>query len=67
VKATFSSYGDKFQVVTVNDVAVDNLSEHLEGVDAVIHAAAPLPSKGEPEALLNVRSISYRHLWRCTH
>jgi hypothetical protein len=62
IKATFSSYGDKFEVVTVNDVAVHNLSDHLEGVDAVIHAAAPLPGKGDPKALLNVRSLSSKSL-----
>ena len=54
----FSSYGDKFEVVSVNDVAVDDISEHLRGVDAVIHAAAPLPSKGDQKALLNA-SIYY--------
>jgi nucleoside-diphosphate-sugar epimerase len=40
----FASYGDKFEVVTVNDTAKDDISEVVRGVDAVIHAAAPLPS-----------------------
>jgi hypothetical protein len=57
VKAKFSSYGDKFEVVTVNDVAVDNLFEHLEGVDVVIHAATLLPGKGDPKALVKVISL----------
>ena len=35
-------------------MAVDDLSEHLQGVDAVIHAAAPLPGKGGPKALVKV-------------
>jgi hypothetical protein len=52
-KEIFASYGDKFEVVLVNDVAVDDISEQLKGVDAVIHAAAPLPSKGDQKALLN--------------
>ena len=39
----------------VNDIAVDGLDEHLNlGVDAVIHSAAPLPSKGDQKTLLNV-------------
>lgn len=38
----------------VNDIAVDGLDEHLKGVDAVIHSAAPLPSKGDQKTLLNV-------------
>jgi hypothetical protein len=42
----------------VNDVAVDDISEYLKGVDAVIHAAAPLPSKGDSKALVNVSLFS---------
>src|SRR5882762_10654695 len=57
VKEVFASHGDKFDVVSVNDLAEDNIAEHLNGVYAVIHAAAPLPSKGGPEALLNVSSF----------
>jgi len=51
-KEMFASYGDKFEVVSVNDVAVDDISEQLQGVDAVMHTAAPLPSKGDQKALL---------------
>jgi hypothetical protein len=50
----FASYGDKFEAVSVNDIATDDISEYLKGVDAVIHAAAPLPSKGDQKALVNV-------------
>jgi nucleoside-diphosphate-sugar epimerase len=49
----FASYGDKFEAVSVNDIATDDISEYLKGVDAVIHAAAPLPSKGDQKALVN--------------
>lgn len=52
-KEVFASYGNKFEAVSVNDVAVDDISEHLRDVDALIHAAAPLPSKGDQKALLN--------------
>lgn len=38
-------------------MANDDISEHLKGVDAVIHAAAPLPSKGDAKALVNVRTL----------
>jgi nucleoside-diphosphate-sugar epimerase len=51
----FASYGDKFQAVLVNDIAVDDISEHLKGVDAVMHVAAPLPSKGDAKTIVNVR------------
>jgi nucleoside-diphosphate-sugar epimerase len=49
----FASYGDKFEAVLVNDIAKDDISEYLKGVDAVMHVAAPLPSKGDQKALLN--------------
>lgn len=49
----FAPYGDKFQAVLVNDIAVDDISEHLKDVDAVMHVAAPLPSKGDPKTIVN--------------
>jgi hypothetical protein len=55
VREFFASYGDKFQAVLVNDIAMDDISEHLKGVDAVMHVAAPLPSKGDPKTIVNVR------------
>jgi len=54
----FGSYGDKFEVVSVDNLAVDNISEHLKGVDAVIHAAAPLPSASDAKGLLQVSLTS---------
>jgi len=35
--------------------AMDYTSERLKGVDAVIHAIAPLPGKGDQKELLGVR------------
>ncbi|KAF7969594.1 hypothetical protein HWV62_26823 [Athelia sp. TMB] len=51
----FASYGDRFEVVAVNDIAKDDISAHLSGVNAVIHAAAALPShyKSDIEVLVN--------------
>ncbi|KAF7974972.1 hypothetical protein HWV62_10711 [Athelia sp. TMB] len=51
----FAIYGDKFEVVAVNDTAKDDISAHLHGVSAVIHAAAALPGhyKGDIENLIN--------------
>jgi hypothetical protein len=37
----------------VDDIAADDISEHLQGVHAVIHVAAPLPSKRDPKVLLD--------------
>jgi nucleoside-diphosphate-sugar epimerase len=47
----FASY-DKFEVVSVDDLAVDDISVHLKDVNAVIHAAAPLPSATDSKGLL---------------
>jgi len=52
-KNLFASYGDKFEVAQVNDTAVDDISEHLKGVDIVIHAAAPLPSVADPKVMVH--------------
>jgi hypothetical protein len=49
----FVSYGDKFEAVSVNDVAVDDISQHLRGIDAVIHAAAPMPREADRKALMD--------------
>ena len=50
----FASYGDKFEAVLVSDIAVDDISAHLKGVDALIHSAAPLSGKGDSKLLLSV-------------
>ncbi|KAH7913248.1 hypothetical protein BJ138DRAFT_1099615 [Hygrophoropsis aurantiaca] len=53
LKEGYASYGDRFEVVSVQDVAEDDITEHLKGVSAVIHTAAPLPSKGSVETVLD--------------
>jgi hypothetical protein len=59
VREIFASYADKFEAVSVENVAADDISQHLQGVHAVIHVAAPLPSKGDPKALLDVSVLIY--------
>lgn len=51
-RKTFASYGDKFEVVNVPDLATDDISDHLVGVSALIHTAAPLPSSGDQKFIL---------------
>jgi hypothetical protein len=51
-RKTFASYGDRFEVVDVNDIVTDDISDHLAGVTAVIHTAAPLSSRGDAKFLL---------------
>ncbi|KAK0203508.1 hypothetical protein DFS33DRAFT_1332036 [Desarmillaria ectypa] len=47
LSANYSS--DRFEVVEVADIASSDLSQHLKGVDGIIHAAAPLPGRADPE------------------
>ncbi|KAH7920152.1 NAD(P)-binding protein [Leucogyrophana mollusca] len=53
LKEGYASYGDRFEAVVIQDVAVDDITEQLKGVTAVIHTAAPLPSKGSVEVVLD--------------
>lgn len=59
VKQAFASYGDKFEVITVNDIAADDLSQYFKDIGAVIHTAAPMASAltGDDDTMLKVREI----------
>lgn len=58
----FAPYGDRVEIVNVNDIAVDDVSEHLLNVDAVIHSAAPMPTRvTDIDALEKVRWGFYSH------
>ena len=50
----FAPYGDKFEVVEIDNIAVGDMSAHLQGVHAVMHVASPLPSKRDPKVLMEV-------------
>ncbi|KAJ7127876.1 hypothetical protein C8R44DRAFT_733286 [Mycena epipterygia] len=52
LKSSYSSYGDRFEVVRIADIAHDQFPEALVGVDAVVHLASPLAGRAEPAALL---------------
>lgn len=41
------------EVFEISDIIHDQFPEALQGVDAVIHAASPLPGRMEPEQMLN--------------
>ncbi|KAF7975888.1 hypothetical protein HWV62_8299 [Athelia sp. TMB] len=61
VKEAYASYGEQFEAVDVNDVAIDDVSAHLVGVDAVIHSAAPLANRSDKEEIFTARGLSSRH------
>lgn len=55
LKATYAEYADQFEAFSIADIASDQFPEALEGVDAVIHSAAPIAEKASsPEILLEV-------------
>lgn len=62
VKKSFVSYGNKLEVISVQDLASDDLSEHLKGVDKVIHSAAPQYTVGNVDTIMkvdtNIASVS---------
>ncbi|KAJ7048712.1 hypothetical protein C8F01DRAFT_1188614 [Mycena amicta] len=45
LQAAYASYGERFQVVKIADIAKDQFPEALVGVDAVLHLATPMPGK----------------------
>ncbi|KAF7969871.1 hypothetical protein HWV62_25653 [Athelia sp. TMB] len=55
VKEAYASYGEQFEAVDVNDVAIDDVSAHLVGVDAVIHSAAPLANRPDKEEIFTAQ------------
>jgi nucleoside-diphosphate-sugar epimerase len=53
VKEVFASFGEKIEIVPVDDIVNSDLSEALKGVDAVEHIAAPLSTRGEPGVIVS--------------
>ncbi|KAJ6535062.1 hypothetical protein B0H19DRAFT_1184838 [Mycena capillaripes] len=52
LQSSYASYGDRFEVVKIVDIAHDQFPEALVGVDGILHLASPLPGRAEPAALL---------------
>ncbi|KAF8190640.1 hypothetical protein K438DRAFT_2018543 [Mycena galopus ATCC 62051] len=52
LKSSYASYGDRFEIVKITDIAHNQFPEALVGVDAIIHLASPLPGRAEPAELL---------------
>ncbi|TCD68557.1 hypothetical protein EIP91_010482 [Steccherinum ochraceum] len=52
LQKTFASRPD-LQIIEVQDIASDDLSSAMQGVHAVIHAAAPLFGRAEPSKVLS--------------
>ncbi|TFY64335.1 hypothetical protein EVG20_g5981 [Dentipellis fragilis] len=52
VQAAYASFGDRVEIVVVEDLATSDLSHALKGVDALIHVGSPLAGKATPEVLI---------------
>ncbi|KAJ6535063.1 hypothetical protein B0H19DRAFT_1184841 [Mycena capillaripes] len=52
LQSSYASYGDRFAVVKIADIAHDQFPEALVGVDGILHLASPLPGRAEPAAML---------------
>ncbi|KAG6834361.1 hypothetical protein H0H93_010089, partial [Arthromyces matolae] len=50
--SNYEKFGAQFSAIEVRDLTTDQFPEALEGVDAVIHAAAPLPGKEDTESMI---------------
>ncbi|CAL1696095.1 unnamed protein product [Somion occarium] len=44
VREAYAQYGDKYDVIVVDDFVNGDFSDALKDVEAVVHAAAPMPS-----------------------
>ncbi|TFY81784.1 hypothetical protein EWM64_g2229 [Hericium alpestre] len=52
VRADYASYGEKFEVAVVDDVAISDLTPALRDVNALVHVASPMPFRASPEDTL---------------
>ena len=58
LKANYSKYGDRVEIVVADDIINGDFTDALRGASALIHVASPLPGRDETEALINVSTLS---------
>ena len=58
MRKVYSKYGDKVEIVVVEDLARGDFTNALDGVSAVIHAATPIPGREELKDVLEVSGPS---------
>jgi len=54
LKKVYAKYGDKVDIVVVEDLITGDFTDALKGVSAVIHVATPIPGREELSAVLEV-------------
>ena len=60
MKKVYAKYGDKVDIAVVEDLAKGDFTDALGSVSAVIHAATPLPGRGELKSVLEVGYLPSR-------
>ena len=62
LRKAYSKYGDKVDIVVVDDLVKGDFTEVLKGVSAVIHTATPVPGREKTKDVLEVSCPSVDHL-----
>ncbi|KAI8982891.1 NAD-P-binding protein [Trametes punicea] len=66
-RETNAIYGADVEVMAIDNLAYDDFTDALRGVDAVIHAAAPLPGGDTPHNALTAAVEGTVNILRQTH
>lgn len=54
LRKAYAEYGDRVEIVVVEDLVKGDFTDALKGVSAVIHTATPVPGREELQDLLKV-------------
>ena len=54
LRKVYAKYGDKVDIVVIEDLVKGDFTDALKGVFAVIHVATPIPGREEPRDTLEV-------------
>ncbi|TFY81094.1 hypothetical protein EWM64_g2911 [Hericium alpestre] len=67
VEDAYASFGDRFSVAIIDDLATADFTEAFKGADALIHAASPLAGSASAEVVIKtavdgtIRVLEYAH------
>ena len=57
LRKAYAKYGDRVDVVVIEDLIKGDFTDALKGVSAVIHAASPAPGREELKDILEVGGL----------
>lgn len=67
LRQAYAKYGDRVEIVVVNDLVKGDFTDALKGVSAVIHTATPVPGREELQDILKVSRPSLGGLIPSSH